>query len=123
MDVWDFREYQSATGRLPVSEWHEALSPGNQARADRFMRIARQLERLEMPYFRQYQELLEARWHGENNVPHRIFCDVPSGRRLIFLCGCTHKGRRYDPTNAYNTAVQGRKEIQNGRASTREFDF
>ena len=60
MDVWNFREYQSAEGILPVSKWYEALSPGNQARADRFMRIARQLERLEMPYFRKYQELLEA---------------------------------------------------------------
>ena len=76
-----------------------------------------------MPYFGKYQELPEARWHGENNVPHRIFCYVPSGRRVIFLCGCTYKDRRYDPTNAYNTAVQRRQEIRDGRASTREFDF
>ena len=119
MDVWNFREYQSAEGILPVSKWYEALSPGNQARADRFMRVARKLERLEMPYFRKYQELLEARWHGENNVPYRIFCYAPSGRQVIFLCGCT----RYDPTNAYDTAVRRRQEIRDGRASTREFDF
>ena len=87
------------------------------------MRIARKLERLEMPHFKGFENLLEARWFGENKVPYRIFCYVPSGRQVIFLCGCTHKNKRYNPTNAYATAVKRRKEIQDGRASTREFDF
>ena len=128
MDIWNFREYQSVEGKLPVSEWYEKLSPRNRARAKRFMGIARKLERLEMPDFKslrgkKFKGLLEARWHGENNVPYRIFCYIPSGRRVIFLCGCTHKDRRYNPTNASDTAVRRRKEIQDGRASTREFDF
>ena len=106
-----------------MSKWYRALSPGNQARAGRFMRIARRLERLEMPEFRKFQELLEARWSGENKVPHRTFCYVPSGRQVVFLCGCIHKDKRYNPTNAYATTVKRRKEIQDGRASTREFDF
>lgn len=87
------------------------------------MHIARQLDRLSEPYFRKYQELLEARWHGENNVPHRIFCYVLPGRQVIFLCGCTHKDNRYKPTGAYKTAVRRRNEIQDRRAVTREFDF
>ena len=87
------------------------------------MRIARQLAQLEKPYFKKFRELLEARWPGENNVPHRIFCYVPSGKQVIFLCGCIHKNKRYNPTNAYDTAVRRRKEIQDRRASTREFDF
>ena len=128
MDAWDFQEYQSATGKCPVSEWYKALSPKNLARADRFMRIARRLERLEMPDFKKLQGkkfkgLLEARWPGEDGVPHRIFCYVPSGKHLIFLCGCTHKDRRYSPTNAKETAVKRRKAIKDRRASTREFDF
>lgn len=76
MAPWDFREYQSAEGKLPVSEWYGELSQKNQARADRFMRIIRNLNRLEMPHFRKFRELLEARWFGENKVPHRIFCYV-----------------------------------------------
>lgn len=31
------------------------------------MHIARNLDRLEKPYFRKFRELLEARWFGENN--------------------------------------------------------
>ena len=109
---------------MPVSEWLAELSQKNRARADRFMRIARKLDRLAMPHFRKFQQLLEARWFGENKVPHRIFCYAPSGgRRVIFLCGCTHKDNRYNPTNAYATAVERRDEIEQGRADTREFDF
>ena len=83
------------------------------------MRIARNLEQLDTPHFKKFRELQEARWSGENRVPHRIFCYAPAGRQVIFLCGCT----RYDPPNAYDTAVRRRQEIRDGRASTREFDF
>ena len=90
--------------------------------------MARKLERLEPPDFKslqgkKFKGLLEARWRGENNVPHRIFCYILSGRRVIFLCGCTHKDNRYNPTKAKETAVRRRKEIQDGRVSTRELDF
>ena len=124
MATWDFQEYQNAEGKLPVSEWLAELSQKNRARADRFMRIARDLNRLEMPYFRKFQQLFEARWFGENKVPHRIFCYAPSGSKfVVFLCGCTHKDNRYDPTNAYDTALRRRDEIEGGRANTHEFDF
>ena len=123
MAVWDIREYQSTEGKLPVSEWYEALSPGNRARADKFIRIAQNLDQLEMPYFRKFRQLLEARWFGENKVPHRIFCYVASGKCVVFLCGCTHKDNRYDPTNAYATAARRRGKIEAGRAGTRELDF
>ena len=103
MDVWEFYEYVSADGKAPVSEWYNALSKKNQARADKFMRIAPQLQRLDknkcfLPY-KNKEDLLEARWSGVDNVPHRIFCYIPSGsgRRVTFLCGCTHKGKRYIP--------------------------
>ena len=128
MNVWNFREYQSVEGTLPVSEWYEKLSPRNKAKAKRFIGIARKLERLEMPDFKslrgkKFKGLLEARWRGDNKVPHRIFCYASSGRQVIFLCGCTHKGNRYTPTNARETAVKRRKEIQDERASTRELDL
>ena len=123
IDVLDFQEYQSEIGKFPVSEWYEALSPKNQASADRFMGIARKLDQLRPPGFKKFEKLWEARWGGENRVPHRIFCYVPSDRCVTFLCGCTHKDRRYKPTNAYDTAVRRRKEIQEERASTRELNF
>ena len=122
IDGWEFREYRGADGSCPVSTWYESLSARNRAKADRFLRIARQLKRLSMPDFRKYQELWEARWYGDDRVPHRIFCYVPSGRQVVFLCGCIHKDRRYKPTNAYETSLRRRNDIQAGRANTREFD-
>lgn len=121
--MWDLREYQSATGKCPVSEWYGALSEQNRAKADRFLGIARKLDRLEPPHFKKFRALWEARWRGENRVPHRIFCYVPSDRQLTLLCGCIHKDARYKPTAAYNTAVQCRHEIENEEASTHAFDL
>lgn len=121
--VWEFREYQSSKGKRPVSEWYEALSQKNRASADRFLGIVQKLEQLKPPHFKKFRELLEARWFGQNRVPHRIFCDKPSDGQVTFLCGCTHKDRRYTPTNAYDTALRRRDEIQNGEAGTHEFDF
>ena len=136
--MWEFREYQSETGKCPVSEWYEDLTPGNKARADRFIEIARKLDILELPHFRGFRELLEARWRGENGVPHRMFCYISSDGCVTFLCGFTHKDGRYDPANAYERAERRRNEIQRneerdnevkddeeqeGGASTRELAF
>lgn len=123
INVWEFREYQSESEKCPVSEWYEELTLDNKVSADRFLEIARKLDQLEMPYFKRFRELWEARWSGENGVPHRIFCYISSHGCVTFLCGCTHKGRRYNPTNAYATAIKRRKEIQNGKASTSELSF
>ena len=121
---WDFREYMSETGKLPVSRWYGKLSEKNQVIAGRFMEIAHKLDQLEMPYFRKFQGLLEARWAGENKVPHRIFCYLaPEDRRVVFLCGCTHKDKRYEPPSAYKTALKRRSEILKGRAGTHAFDY
>ena len=123
MPLWSFNEYKSGTGKCPVSEWYEDLTPANKANTDRFMEIARKLDQLDMPHFKHVEELREARWRGKDRVPHRIFCDVLSGRYVTFLCGCTHKGAQYKPTHAYTTAVKRRDEIQDGKAITRELSF
>ena len=123
MDVWEFVQYEANDGDLPVMQWYASLTPKNQAKADKFLRIAKREKQLRMPHFGPFQELMEARWYGENRVQHRIFCYVPSGRCVTFLCGCTHKGKRYKPASAYNTAIRRRNEIREGRATTHEFDF
>jgi len=64
-----------------VSEWYEVLSLGNQMRTAKPMAMARQLEQLQDPCFKQVDGLLEARWNGENRVPHRISYYVPSSDR------------------------------------------
>ncbi len=121
--LWSFNEYQSGTGKCPVSKWYEDLTPQNKAYADRFMLIARKLRELKWPHFKHVKPLREARWDDKDKVPHRIFCDVLSGRCVTFLCGCTHKGKQYNPTNAYDTAIIRRNEIQARKAGTRELSF
>ena len=124
--MWIFQEYKSGADKCPVSDWYEKLSPISQMRLDRFMEIAREIARTQDqlgPDFQNFGELLEARLWGENRVPHRIFCYISSHRCVTFLCGCTHKGKRYKPTSPYKTAVKRRNEIEEGKATTRELSF
>ena len=72
---------------------------------------------LKMPHFGRYKKVEEARWRGENRVPHRIFCvRRPDGKCMIFLCGYIHKDKQYTPRNAYDLALARFKEIQQGKA-------
>ena len=129
---WCFLEYKGPTDKLPVSAWWKRLSPTNKAKAGLFLRrVMASLEESNRPQeqdFRKFvgkknENLWEARWRGENNVPHRIFCDPLGESSLTFLCGCTHKQQRYTPQNASNTAVKRSKELQRSEATAHEFTF
>jgi hypothetical protein len=114
-----FEEFER-DGKSPVSEWIDDLSTKDQVKATRFMEFVRRAGRVcYPPHFRKFRELCEARWFGDNGVPHRIFCcgDGPT----ILLCGFIHKGRRYKPPGAYDTALEREKAIKKGEATTHEF--
>lgn len=120
--MWHFLQYQSKRGRLPVSDWYDNLSQKNKSRLDRFLGNVKQLTQPQGPYFHKFESLYEARWRGEHNVPHRIFCYFPSIRRVTFLCGFIHKDNIYKPPNAYKTATTRYSEIQRGEAHELEFN-
>lgn len=122
--MWYFQEFQNSNGSCPVSDWCTSLSPKNQSKFEKFLGIVRELKQLRRPHFRKFRKLSEARWSGENNVPHRIFCYFPLRRKTVtFLCGCTHKGNQYDPPSAYETAATRRKKIVRGQACESKFDI
>lgn len=125
---WRFLEYQSQAKKLPVSDWWTKLSLQNRVLAALFVRKmwlsledSGQLDRDDFKRIRR-KNLWEARWKGEQGVQHRLLCDPLGDKTMTFLCGCTHKGRRYTPTNALKTAENRSRDLQQkGKASTHEF--
>lgn len=41
-------------------------------------------------------------------------------KTAIFLIGCSHKQKRYDPPECLDTAIRRAKEVRNGTANIRE---
>ena len=134
MDVWEFREYVGADGEAPVSDWLQDLSLKDLAKAERFLRKAVQLERLEPPDFKPFGAGLEppdfkpfgagleARWFGLNKVPRRLSC-YRSGSQVTFLGGFIHKNQIYTPRDANEISHRRRREIKERSAKTRALDY
>ena len=128
---WRFLEYKGPGGDFPVADWWHRLSPTNQVKADLFLRrLMTSLNTSNRPYRQDFKRLKdkkvnlwEARWRGENSIPHRIFCNPLAKRSLTFLCGCTHKQRRYTPPNAKETAKDRSNDLRSGKATTHECTF
>lgn len=115
-------EYENWTGKRPVSRWYRALSDADQALADSFFATAEKLDDLIPPNFKKFRELFEARWKGISRVQYRVFCDKDKAV-ITLLCGCTHKGRQYDPPKAYDTATRRKNEIKRGEAGAEVFCY
>ena len=106
----------------PVSKWIDDLSEKDQIRATVFMTRVREVGKVcYPPHFKPFRDLCEARWFGVNKVPHRIFCygEEPT----ILLCGFIHKDKQYKPRDAYGIASRRKREIEDGEATTHEFNL
>lgn len=57
-----------------------------------------------------------------SNVQYRILGKFDGRKQVILLCGCYHKGRRYTPTGALDTAWKRAKQLsqEKGRTCVRE---
>jgi hypothetical protein len=77
-----------------------------------------------------YSGLSELRW--KCGKPHRIIgysLQVPDETRpkgdrhgiFVMLIGCKHDAKKYYPTDCLDSAVDRKKEIKEGRATTNEY--
>jgi hypothetical protein len=69
-----------------------------------------------------YKGLSELRWQS-GRVQHRLIGYAEEATVYVLLIGCTHKQRRYDPTDALDTAADRKKKIKSGEATTCEYQL
>jgi hypothetical protein len=116
MWVWGFEQFRSASGRDTISDWRKRLAPARRAVFDVFMdRIAKMTK---WPVgicdpIRGHAGLWELRWTAEK-VEHRILGYYGGPHLFVMLLGCTHKGRVYDPPEAFQTIKDRRRKILEG---------
>jgi hypothetical protein len=119
MGLWTFQQFRSASGREYLSDWRKGLSPARRAVMDVFMdRIAKMRT---WPTgicdpIRGHSGHWELRWTAEK-VEHRIFGYYYGPLQFVALVGCTHKGRVYDPPNAFTTMEERNTKLRTGEGT------
>jgi hypothetical protein len=123
---WLLLQYQSGNGRKAIEDWRKGLPVGlPRADLDTFLRQIAKKDKWEYPDIdglkgKKYRGLSELRWKS-GNVPHRIIGYTQADHLFVMLIGCTHNKKKYDPTDALDTAAKRKKKIEDGEAGTCEY--
>jgi hypothetical protein len=125
---WKFAQYVSPHGRHAIEDWRKTLPVGPQrADMDTFLRMLAKMSAWNYPQIKdiqgaRYKGLTELRWRS-GGVQHRLVGYQTGEHDYLLLIGCTHKDRRYDPPDAFDTAVERRNWVKCGKATTCEYNL
>ncbi|MGH9345481.1 MAG: hypothetical protein ACRD19_17175 [Terriglobia bacterium] len=127
MERWKLREYVSSSGRKTITGWR-AKFPAGQPRPfmDRFLTDLVKKDKWQSPDVdglagSKYRGLSELRWTC--GKPYRILGYTISDHVFLMLIGCTHNAKKYDPSDCLNTAVKRKNDIENGAATSDEYQL
>ena len=119
-----FDVYVGATGRSDVKEVIDAYDIKSKVA---FMTAIRHLHvtprsQWQVPQWKKVQSyagLYEIRYKANNNQTRALgkFCETTENMFVITMI-CTHKGKVYDPPNAFETAEKRYKSISKGSCTT-----
>lgn len=123
---WRFSQYVSPLHRAAITDWRKAMPQGaRRADMDTFLRNLAKKDEWEYPDIdslkgKNCQGLTEIRWKSEG-VPHRLFGYSIGDHHYLFLIGCTHNAKKYNPPDAMETAHKRRVQIINELATYIEY--
>lgn len=123
MVQWNFRTYESPTGRNDV---HKTIDNHDIYGKEFFKRY---VEHLAVTPKNQWQEphvkklknedpIYEIRYKADNRATRALGYFAEDGCTFVIVLICYHKGRVYEPPGAFESAHERIKQIQKGIAST-----
>jgi len=129
MYKWKFHQFVSPAGRKAIVDWRSGdLSPGNErADLDNFLKSMAKLDKWEYPDIgplkgKPNKGLTELRWRS-GKVPHRLIGYQIGEHEYVFLIGCTHNAKKYNPPSALETARKRRDSLKNKEATICEYQL
>jgi hypothetical protein len=125
---WTFRDYVQANGKNRVRKWCLELSTNERAKLDRLLMALARQQQWRDPQYKPLSNvqagLGEIRWNGNQRKQLRLLgCHGPSTGQYTLLLGCSHKGDRYTPTNALETAALDLRMLEQGIGETCEHEI
>lgn len=117
--------YVSPASNNKIADWYSDLSPQARADTDEFIKNMRKTKDWKPPHYTPrlggHVGLGELRWISEKKQ-HRLIGYLQDGA-FFAVMGCTHKQKRYDPSDALDQADKRKAQIQNGKATTVAYDL
>jgi hypothetical protein len=119
--VWTVLEYISPMERRALADFRKSMFKPQQADMDVFLSALAKKTDWEFPDIdtlkgERYRGMSELRWRS-GGVQHRLLGYSPKIFEYLVLIGCTHKGPRYDPKDAMETARKRKKQIETKEAT------
>lgn len=123
MLLWTFRTYVSFSGRNDVQETIDSYDPyGRQAFSRAVAHLAikpkTEWEEPQAKKIKGHDPLFEIRYKANNRNERPLGYFESDGKTFVIVLICYHKGRVYEPHEAFESAVKRIKNIKNGEAST-----
>lgn len=117
MAIWTYFDYVSPAGNNLIVKWLDDLTIQERSDLDAMLEIMSKQMHWQKPDFKwlsgkKYQGLGEVTFKSEQGTPLRLIGtkgDTPNS--FIFLIGCSHRERIYDPPDAIDTAVKRKKKL------------
>ena len=122
--IRSFQQFQSASGRAVISDWRKRLSPARRAIFDMFLNRLAKMDRWDNGICKKLkgnQGCWELRWPAEK-VEHRVFGYYGQLSTFVMVIACTHKGKVYDPTDAFGTLTERLKKIERREGEIVDYD-
>ena len=118
------KQYRSSNEREAIADWRKSLSPYRKAFLDGFLKRIANLQDWDgglCKKIKGHPGCWELRWTAEK-VEHRIFGYYDGPKVFAMLVGCTHKGKVYDPSDAFGTLKNRKAQIQKKEASLSPYE-
>ena len=123
--LWSFKQFRSANGRDSITDWRKGLSPARRAIMDVFLdrisKMATWPSGICDP-IKKHSGFWELRWTAER-VEHRIFGYYGGLRVFVSLVGCTHKGKVYDPHDAFKTMRDRKSKVDREEGTLSNYEL
>lgn len=118
-DLWRFFDFAYANGNNPIAEWHdETLSDRGQELLNNLLKTN---SKIEIPIkwtgsLRHLRGDMVGIWEVRfwDGAQQRLLGIFDGAKRAVFLVGCYHKGGRYTPEDALQTARKRKLLWKNG---------
>ena len=119
MAIWTYFDFVSPAGNNQIVEWLDDLTIQERSDLDAMLEFMSKQQQWSEPNFKslsgkKHQGLGEFRFKSQQGTPLRLIGtkgDTPNS--FIFLIGCSHRGKKYDPPAALDTAAKRKKQLAN----------
>lgn len=126
-NYWTFYDWVDGDGSNPIEKWLAGESEEVRMKFNSMLKLARKSRNhLDWLGFRHKMEG-QLRAEGINELEfkadrrqYRLLIKFDGVLKMVILCGCYHKEKRWTPTDALETAVRRSKALSQGKARKRE---